>query len=91
MRNWVTRAAFRELVEIHSYIAKDNRAAARAVRARVEELIERIFEFPFIAPVVNDEGIRVFPVRPFPYLIFYTVDRSGVIIRNIRHAGRTRP
>ena len=70
MRGRVTDAAFSELVEIHSYIAKEDRVAARLVRARVEEVIERIFEFPFIAPAVNDAGVRVFPIRPFPYLIF---------------------
>ncbi|MDO8576590.1 MAG: type II toxin-antitoxin system RelE/ParE family toxin [bacterium] len=91
MKGRVTGTAFNELLEIHSYIAKEDDAAARLVRSRVEELIERIFEFPFIAPAVNDVGVRVFPVRPFPYLIFYTVTQREVIIRNVRYAGRMRP
>lgn len=90
MRGRVTIAAFRELIEIQSYIAEDDEAAARLVRSRIEEVIERIFEFPLIAPEANETGVRVFPVRPFPYLIFYTVGRREVIIRNVRHAGRIR-
>jgi len=91
MRGRVTVAAFRELAEIQDYIAKDDEVAAQLVRARAEEVIERIFEFPLIAPASNDAGIRVFPVRPFPYIIFYTVGKREVIIRNVRHAGRMRP
>lgn len=91
MNGRVTSTAFREIVEIQSYIAGDNQTSARLVRARIEEVIERIFEFPFIAPTVNDAEVRVFPVRPFPYLIFYTVGPREVIIRNVRHAGRIRP
>lgn len=91
MKGRVTSAAFRDLVEIQTYIAKDSDDAARFVRFRIEEVIERIFEFPFIAPSVDDSGIHVFPVRPFPYLIFYTVGKREVIIRNVRHAGRNRP
>ncbi len=91
MKGRVTITAFEELTDIHAYIAKENETAARLVRARVEELIERIFEFPFIAPALNATGVRVFPVRPFPFLVFYTVGKREVIIRNIRYAGRNRP
>ena len=91
MKGRVTVTAFEELAEIHAYIAKENQTAARLVRFRVEGLIERIFEFPFIAPALNDTGARVFPVRPFPFLVFYTVGKREVIIRNVRYAGRMRP
>ena len=91
MKGRVTATAFGELTEIQGYIAKENEVAARAVRMRIEEVIERIFEFPFIASPVDDTGVRVFPARPFPYLVFYTVGTREVIIRNVRYAGRLRP
>lgn len=91
MRVKITETAFAELVEIHSYIARDNPVAARAVATRIEEVVDRIGEFPEIAAPVDISDIRIFPVMPFPYLIFYTVGRREVIIRNIRHAGRMRP
>lgn len=87
----VTATAFAELQEIHAYVANDNPTAARAVVARIEDIINRIGEFPDIAAPIDDSGVRVFPVSPFPYLVFYTVRQREVIIRNVRHAGRIRP
>ena len=91
MTGRVTEVAFRELIEIQNYIAIGNPAAANLVRARIEKTINRIFEFPFIGTEGKNYSARVFPVRPLPYLIFYTVGRREVIISNIRHAGRMRP
>jgi addiction module RelE/StbE family toxin len=90
MRVRFTATAFAEIKEIHDYIAKDNPAAANAVVLRVEQLVTRIAEFPLIAHTVEDSEIRIFPVTPFPYLVFYTVDGDDVIIRNVRHGKRSR-
>lgn len=90
MRVRLTETAFAELKEIRAYIAKDNPAAARAVITRIEHVIGRIGEFPELAAPVNGSGIRIFPVPPFPYLVFYTIGRDTIIIRNIRYAGRNR-
>lgn len=90
MRVRFTATALAELKEIHDYIAKDNPAAADAVILRVEQLIARIADFPLIAHTIDDSDIRVFPVNPFPYLVFYTVDGDDVTIRNVRHGRRRR-
>ena len=86
-----TRADFNELAQIHSHIARDNPEAALGVFVRIKEVIQRLGEFPYLARIADESGIRVFPAMPFPYLIFYTVGHREVIIRNIRHAGRNRP
>lgn len=86
-----TATAFAEINEIHDYIAKDNPTAAKAVILRVEQVIARIARFPNIARVIDPSGVRVFPVAPFPYLLFYTVEAHEVIIRNVRHGRRRRP
>jgi len=78
------------LKEIRARIAKDNIVAAKVVIARIEHIVERIGEFPEIAAPIDASGIRVFPVPPFPYLIFYALKEDEIIIRNIRHAGRDR-
>ena len=85
-----TETAFAELADIHEYIAKHNPAAARAVVARIEQVITSIGEFPQMARPVDGSNIRVFPTPPFPFLIFYTAEHTEVIIRNIRYAGRNR-
>lgn len=86
-----TDTARLELEHIESYIASDNAAAARAVVRQIKHVINRIRDFPHIAYAVNETGIRIFPATPFPYLIFYTVGRREVIIRNVRYAARMRP
>ena len=88
MRVRFTTTAFAELHEIHDYIAKDNPTAARAVVLRVEQVIARIAQFPYIARAIDPSGVRVFPVGPFPYLVFYTVEGDEVFIRNVRHGSR---
>jgi toxin ParE1/3/4 len=90
MRVRFTATAYAEINDIHDYIAKDNPAAAKAVTLRVEEVIARIAQFPQIARAIDQTGVRVFPVGPFPYLVFYTLEGDELIIRNVRH-GRRRP
>lgn len=91
MRVRFTATAFAELNDIRDYIAKDNPTAAKAVVLRVEQVIARIAQYPQIAREIDPSGVRVFPVGPFPYLIFYTVGEEEVIIRNVRHGRRRRP
>jgi toxin ParE1/3/4 len=85
-----TATAFAELHGIRTYIAKDNPTAAKAVVLRVEQVIAHIAQFPLMARAIDESGVRVFPVGPFPYLVFYTVDDDEVIIRNVRHGRRGR-
>lgn len=65
-----TATAFAELGEIRGHIAKDNPAAAKAVILRVEQVIARIAQYPQMAREIDESGVRVFPVGPFPYLVF---------------------
>ncbi len=90
MRVRFTATAFAELNDIHDYIAKDNPTAAKAVVLRVEQLVARIGQFPSMARMIDQSGVRVFPVEPFPYLVFYSVEGDDVIIRNVRHGRRRR-
>lgn len=76
MRFRVTETAFAELVDIAEYIAKDSPSAARAGVMRIEEVFSRIRDFPYLAHTVDSSAIRIFPVRPFPYLVFYTVEQD---------------
>jgi len=90
MRVRWTETAFAELGEIHSYIAKENPPAARAVVLRIEQVTTRLARFPRMGSATDAPGVRVFPTLPFPYLVFYTIEAEEVVIRNIRHASRQR-
>ena len=55
-------------------------------------MIARLAEFPHLArPLDQSDDVRVFPVAPFPYLVFYTLTDDEVIIRNVRHGRRQLP
>jgi len=85
-----TATVFAEINEIHDHIAKDNPTAAKAVILRVEQSLRASRGFRS-SPAQSIRQACVFPVGPFPYLVFYTVEADEVIIRNVRHGRRKRP
>jgi toxin ParE1/3/4 len=84
--------ALLQLSEIHSNIAQPNPRAAKAVVARIEELCEKLGEFPGMGSITDHPGVRVLPVVRYPYLIFYRLitESDEVRILRIRH-GRRKP
>ncbi len=82
--------ALAQLEEIHAYIGARNPRAAIAVTARIQELCERLGEFPGIGTATDQEGVRVLPVVRYPYLIFYKIldEADEVRILRIRHGAR---
>jgi len=88
MRVRYTATALRELDEILAYIADRNAAAAASVRARVEDLVEQLSNFPFLAQETELKGVRRVPLGSYPYNIFYIVDVDEIVILRIRHGAR---
>jgi toxin ParE1/3/4 len=84
--------ALLQLGEIHSHIAQHNPRAAKAVVARIEELCEKLGEFPGMGSITDHPGVRVLPVVRYPYLIFYRLiaEADEVRVLRIRH-GRRKP
>jgi toxin ParE1/3/4 len=85
-----TVTALSEIEDILTYIAKDNASAALRVSVTILATIDRVAEFPHIAVESNVPGVRVAPVLPYRYLIFFSIVGGVLIIRNMRHAARER-
>ena len=83
--------ALAEVEDIFAYIATDSPAAAARVVKAVEAVIERLAIFPLSAVGTEVRGVRVAPLRRYPYLIFYSIEGDTLFIRNIRHGARRRP
>lgn len=85
-----SRRALRQIEEIHRYISERNPRAATRVIVRIEELCEKLGEFPGMGHATDRSDIRVLPVVRYPYLIFYTVVASGEEVRilRVRHGRR---
>ena len=88
MRVRYTDVALREVDEILSYIAKDNPLAADEVSALLQATVRRLANYPRLAIETDEPSVRMAPVLPYRYLIFYTVDQDSFVIRNVRHSAR---
>ncbi|MBM3526964.1 MAG: type II toxin-antitoxin system RelE/ParE family toxin [Alphaproteobacteria bacterium] len=86
-----TRDALHDLDQISSYIAQHNTRAAAAVLEAVETVARRLGRFPYSAQATEMPGIRATPIARFPYVVFYSVEGSDVVIHYVRHASRLRP
>lgn len=91
MRVRFTPEATQQIEEIFAYIERDSPSGARKVRQRIKHIAELLGDYPGMAHVKSDEGVYVFPVNPYPYLIFYLIEANAVVIVSVRHAARERP
>jgi toxin ParE1/3/4 len=86
--------ARRDLLEAASWIAKDNRAAATALRVALVEAAKRIGDHPRIGVLrteLADEPIRFLLLTGFPYIVVYDADASPPLILRILHGARDLP
>jgi len=86
--------ARRDLVAAVQWIAKDNPAAARALRDAVASAAKRIMAHPEIGPHRSefaDPPYRFLNLTGFPYMIVYTPEQNPPLILRILHAARDLP
>ena len=83
-----TRRALRQLAEILDYIDARSPQGANNVKRRLQAVIDLLAEHPNSGRLTSKEGIRRAVARPYPYLIFYRPDASGIVVHGIRHAAR---
>lgn len=90
MRVRYSPRALAQLEEIHSYIRQHNPRAAVRVVERIEELCEKLGEFPGIGHLTDQAGVRALPVVRYPYVIYYMIlkDADEVRILRVRHGAR---
>jgi plasmid stabilization system protein ParE len=85
-----------DLVEIASYIAKDDPDAAAVVLDEIERTFHLVASFPEAGTLYHParkslSDIRMMPVTAYPnYLVFYNAiqDGDGVRILHVLHAAR---
>jgi len=85
-----TATALSEIEDILTYIAKDDPSAALRVSVTILSTIDRVADFPHIAIESNVPDVRVAPVLPYRYLVFFSFTEGVLVVRNVRHSGRER-
>ncbi|MEQ1952276.1 type II toxin-antitoxin system RelE/ParE family toxin [Mesorhizobium sp. CN2-181] len=83
-----TTVALADLRELASYLDPRSQQGARRVRERIKALIDQLPEQAFVGRRTDDPTIRRLTTPPFPYLIFYEVTDTEIIIHAIRHGAR---
>jgi toxin ParE1/3/4 len=91
MRVRFTRAAQRDLAQIHAYISKDSPDIASRLVARLVERARQLADNPFEGRETDEPNARVIISPRLRYLIFYTVAANEIHITHIRHTSRQRP
>ena len=90
MKVQYTATALEEIEDILTNIARDNSSAALRVSVTILATIDRVAEFPHIAIEADMPGVRVAPILPYRYLVFFSFTDDVVIVRNVRHSARQR-
>jgi len=65
-----------------------HRGEREGVQARIQALTDLLLLHPHIGRRTNDPAIRRMATTPYPYLVFYEVGETEIIIHAVRHAAR---
>ena len=83
-----TLPALADLSSILDYIAARSPQGAKRVQARIQSVIDLLVIQPHLGIRTDDPGIRRLTTLPYPYLLFYEVTETEIIIHAVRHAAR---
>ena len=83
-----TTPALADLTSILDYIAEHSPQGANRVQARIRATIQLLLQQPHIGVRTEDPTIRRLTALPYPYLIFYEVTETEIVVHAVRHAAR---
>lgn len=87
-----TLRAVADIDAIGSYLRERSPAGASRVRRALCTTIDLIVAHPNCGRLQTTPTVRKFPLRRYPYVIYYTADpaRDEIVILTIRHTARRR-
>ena len=83
-----TRRALRQMTEILDFIEARSPSGAENVKRRLQGIIDLLADHPNSGRTTNKGSLRRFIVSPYPYIVFYRADATGIVIHGVRHAAR---
>lgn len=83
-----TLPALADLNSILEYITAHSPQGAKRVQGQIRDIINFLSAHPNIGVRTNDPVIRRLSTPPYPYLIFYEVTNSEIVIHAVRHGAR---
>ena len=83
-----TLPALADLDSILDYIAANSPRAAARVQARIQAVVDLLSVHSHLGVRTDDPTIRRLTTLPYPYLVFYEVTETEIVIHAVRHAAR---
>jgi plasmid stabilization system protein ParE len=83
-----TRRALRQLDEILDYVEAHSPQGAENLKRRLQIIILLLADHPNSGRLTNKRDIRRAVVRPYPYVVFYRSDATGIVVHGVRHTAR---
>jgi toxin ParE1/3/4 len=83
-----TQRGAAELAEALDYIGERSPRGAKKVQRRVQSVIEALLKNPNLGRATSRGDLRRIAAHPYPYLVFYTVERDEIVIHGVRHGAR---
>ena len=80
--------ALADLMAIEAYITRRNPSAAKRVLGVIKSAIDSLEQFPKLGLRIDDENRYRLPIGRFPYVVFYRLADTEILILHIRHAAR---
>jgi toxin ParE1/3/4 len=83
-----TLPALADLASILDYIASHSPQGAARVQARIQAVIDLLLIHPHIGVRTDDPSIRRLTTLPYPYLVFYEITETDIVVHAVRHGAR---
>ncbi len=88
MRFRYTARALADLTLVLDHMAACSPRGARRVQARIRAIVDLLLLYPQIGRRTDDPSIRRMTTSPYPYLIFYEVTETEIVVHAVRHGAR---
>ncbi len=83
-----TKTALHQINEALSYIEARSPQGASRVARRTEAVLAILVDQPLAGQATNRQGVRRVVLTPYPYLIFYRVTETEIVVLRFFHAAR---
>ena len=83
-----TRPALADLDNVSDYLGPRSPLGLSRVLRRIRSLIETLPDHPYLGKQTVDPTIRRLTASPYPYLVFYEVTDTEIIVHAVRHGAR---
>lgn len=83
-----TKTALRQIEQALSYIAVRSPQGAVSVAKRTQTVLAVVLDHPLAGQATSREGVRRLVLTPYPYVIFYRVTETEIVVLRFRHAAR---